>query len=929
MHAKTTVISRFDWISFATIACLILLTPLAIGSVDPWPLCIVEIVIFLLTIVLAMRLAVERTPRPFPGLRGLLLPAAAFIALIIFQLLPMPPAMIRVISPTTYKLYATSLPGWPQQTPYRGDRNVRSASDSSTPKQDYAAAAARNHLANAGHTQILDVWDRTVPRWRPLSIAPVMTKSAALEFIAYACLFFIVLCYPLRRYPQQNGERRFWRRVLKVVLASGLIVGCIGLLQMTLWNGKVLWFYTPYDWGHPRPDVIGRAQGPFVDPDHFAAYLNLILPLALAAAACETFLSRRRLAVPLNSLRVFCLAIASVLTAAIVLSLSRGGWIAASISGTVVLWFVLRSTLQTPAAGRWSRLRSLSYVAAIVGLIAVCALYTAPSAPGAVNARLEQTINEPDFGSRIGFWKDTLGLIRDFPLLGVGMGCFEDVFPGYQSPPWSPITVREAHNDYLELIADVGIAGFALLLWFCIAAGVRIYRGLGTAPREILPVLVGLIGAIVAMGFQEAVDFPLQIPANAILFTIILAMTLRLAGAAARDSSAHEHASGRVGKFALLIGVAAVVLIVISLEQDKNPYPYLNAPVRDASTARALILAHPARSAPHIWYGALGAGSAGEKVRELKIAAALDPINPVVLDLYAQALAGNGQMKSALAELTRSVFVHPAMSEHFYLQPDMIPWLSMEERDAIDRGLRMAMADNFDGAVAAFAAYSDALHRDASEADALARASASAGQPARQAQLLIDAGMAYERADDTVQAVAAFKKAAAVDPSNPKPYGYLADQIFAPRKDIDAAKAAVQAGLKNGADPSALYIALAQAYEQAGDYNDAEAALVQAIQARPDGRYDFDTLRKLADLETRANHFDRAVFWMRKAIEVRPNAADALYELALTEESDYEYAAALRDLDKALALQPGNVEMRSHRRELMRTIAAYSDHPHH
>jgi tetratricopeptide (TPR) repeat protein len=230
--------------------------------------------------------------------------------------------------------------------------------------------------------------------------------------------------------------------------------------------------------------------------------------------------------------------------------------------------------------------------------------------------------------------------------------------------------------------------------------------------------------------------------------------------------------------------------------------------------------------------------------------------------------------------------------------------------------------------VAAFAAYSDALHRDVAEAHALARASASAGQPARQAQLLLDAGTAYERADDTARAAAAFEKAAEIEPSNPRPYEYLATDIFAPRKDLDSARAAVQTGLKNGADPFALYLALAQAYEQAGDLNAAEASLLDAARARPDGLYDFDTLGRLAELEMRANHFDKAVFWMRKAIEIRPGSADALYELALVEESDYEYAAALRDLDKALTLAPGSVEMRNHHQQLVRMIAAYSDHKH-
>jgi len=63
----------------------------------------------------------------------------------------------------------------------------------------------------------------------------------------------------------------------------------------------------------------------------------------------------------------------------------------------------------------------------------------------------------------------------------------------------------------------------------------------------------------------------------------------------------------------------------------------------------------------------------------------------------------------------------------------------------------------------------------------------------------------------------------------------LATQIFAPRKDIESAKAAIQRGLTNGADPFALYLSLAQVYEQAGDVGGAEAALLRGPGYAPMG----------------------------------------------------------------------------------------------
>ncbi len=175
------------------------------------------------------------------------------------------------------------------------------------------------------------------------------------------------------------------------------------------------------------------------------------------------------------------------------------------------------------------------------------------------------------------------------------------------------------------------------------------------------------------------------------------------------------------------------------------------------------------------------------------------------------------------------------------------------------------------------------------------------------------------------RARAAFEQAARIMPANPVPYEHLVTAIFAPRKDIEAAKAAVEEGIKNGADPFALYVALAGAYEQAGDLAGAEQALLKAAWMRPNGRYDYDHLMRMADLERRSNHLEQAELWMRRAIQARPDSPAALYQLALIEEANYEYGQAVLDLSKALKLAPDDQAMKIHYQELLRMIAAQSN----
>src|SRR2546428_791372 len=136
-----------DCIVIASILFLIFFTPLAFGSVHPWAFSFMEGMIFLLVAVWMSKLllgsrgqelAIEEpgdtgiqrhghrpqlSPSPrhgvalTPGL-WLLLPLLLFFSFILFQLLPLPPALLRLLSPATYELYAKSFPGWPEQMPY-------------------------------------------------------------------------------------------------------------------------------------------------------------------------------------------------------------------------------------------------------------------------------------------------------------------------------------------------------------------------------------------------------------------------------------------------------------------------------------------------------------------------------------------------------------------------------------------------------------------------------------------------------------------------------------------------------------------------------------------------------------------------------------------------------------------------------------------
>jgi len=107
------------------------------------------------------------------------------------------------------------------------------------------------------------------------------------------------------------------------------------------------------------------------------------------------------------------------------------------------------------------------------------------------------------------------------PVLGWGLGAFPVVYPQFRTF-YTNFFVNEAHNDYLQLLIEMGVLGFGTMLWFLITLYRRAIKKIGKWEAEMsgavaLACLLGLSGILV----HSAVDFNLQIPANAALFYVL------------------------------------------------------------------------------------------------------------------------------------------------------------------------------------------------------------------------------------------------------------------------------------------------------------------------------------------------------------------------------------------------------------------------
>ena len=159
--------------------------------------------------------------------------------------------------------------------------------------------------------------------------APLLTLSSLLVLLSCACAFGVAAFYPLAYGEDAESTLKFLRTMLRAILLTGFIVAFVGIIERATWNGKILWFFVPYDWGHPIFEPLLRARGPFVDPDHFAGYLAIVFPLALACAVFPNLLTPRRATL---AFRIQSGVASFVIFMAVLLSMSRAGWPSAKLS---------------------------------------------------------------------------------------------------------------------------------------------------------------------------------------------------------------------------------------------------------------------------------------------------------------------------------------------------------------------------------------------------------------------------------------------------------------------------------------------------------------------------------------------------------------------------------------------------------------------
>jgi putative inorganic carbon (hco3(-)) transporter len=348
-----------------------------------------------------------------------------------------------------------------------------------------------------------------------LSFEPYATRTHFLILITCFVAFYFA-----RIVSQDRRRKQFF---IASLVALGTFEAFYGLVQyLTGWQ-QIFTYVKKFD--------LEEATGTYINRNHYAGLLEMILPFSLALVFYEyaklrgnhgTSMTFRNLIAKSELQRlILSFSVAVILCAALVFSRSRMGILAAASSVLVIFVLIAVSRFH----GSMSSLLAAIFIVLSIGL----AVWIGP---GPIVSRFQNVSDEYSLGgqSRVSIWRDALPLIRQHPWLGTGLGTFPIAYTSGQTAFLGQF-VNHAHNDYLEFSADLGIPA-ALILFSCIflilARAVRAFLfGQGDFERV---VALGCVGSIVAILLHSFADFNLYIPANALLFSVILglAMSARL-----------------------------------------------------------------------------------------------------------------------------------------------------------------------------------------------------------------------------------------------------------------------------------------------------------------------------------------------------------------------------------------------------------------
>ena len=458
-------------------------------------------------------------------------------------------------------------------------------------------------------------------------------------------------------------------------------------------------------WHFVRPAIYHkRGSGTFINPSNLAGYLEMLLPLALVFTLATRFNQLQKVLMGYATLTIFT---------GIVVTVSRGGWLATGITLVVLFGWLFQY--------RDYRLQSLLLLAGLVTIVILFFL-TARLSPNRIDSL--RSINQNEL--RLRLWQPALQIWKQNPWWGGGPAHFDFLYRQYRPvkdfPDQAQVRPDRAHNDYLNTLADWGLVGALLVVaaWGSFYWGVfRSWRFVQRAQNDFATkrsnkssfVLGGALG-LLAILLHSFVDFNMHIPANAILAVTVMAFVTGYFRFATEKYWHTVYGPLRLGITLLLLG-ATVYLGIQSWRRTIETHwlmkaedlPYYSK--EQLSVLQKAFAAEPKNFETAYWIGEgyrMTSWQGGEDYKELaqtamrwfKRSMELNPYDPYSVMRYGMCLHWVGQHAEADAYFKRAYELDP----YGYYTLAHIGWhyVQLEDwpkaKEWFERSLNMFWTDN-------------------------------------------------------------------------------------------------------------------------------------------------------------------------------------------------------------------------------------------
>jgi len=401
--------------------------------------------------------------------------------------------------------------------------------------RDWLQRVSPHALSIRSAAESLVQLEETPTAW-PWSLASFLTERALCLWVAYLALFYVSVCVA--------ADPKRVERLTRLLFVAVVAAGSYGAWQ---------WFSGVRESLGVEPSFAGiRASGSFGNPNHYAATMEMLLlcslgwigyqlaPLAHTAGPSRGLLSRARVMRQESAAKCVLVGLGMMVAGlGVIFSLSRSG-IAAAVAGLAVFALLARSRFDGQPTGVIELRRHGNEPSARVqreAKRAVRRVWAFSLFVAAVTIWIGMNPVVQRFGGlsdlweaengRQQVWLDSFGAVKDFWLTGSGLGSFQHVFPIYRSFGGVHFYTH-AHNDYLQLLIELGLPGLVLVLWLIVSVWIAARRARSGLQGDAASLYLhaGYCAAAAAIALHSLTDFSLHLPSNAALLSVMLGVVV-------------------------------------------------------------------------------------------------------------------------------------------------------------------------------------------------------------------------------------------------------------------------------------------------------------------------------------------------------------------------------------------------------------------